>query len=525
MQRKPTQATQTSRPGAQPGQRRPGLADEQRRLQRIGVEQQLVDQSATQSQGAGSTGACCPSGSTGVQTASQTAANAQLAAALSGATQTGASNTNVPVGSAARGTTVRSRRRTASTRTRRRRTRTLRARPSIRSSRREERRRCQHRRRPAARRLPRSASRRSTSRPGTTRPRPGRTRRRRTRRTRTCPCVSSARGTAVRCRRPTLSTRTRRPATRTTQTSRRIRRSRPVAPARGVLPVRVDRHPDRQPGCVERAGGACGFEGRAEGASNTNVPIRVLSEGNDGGVRQTNSVESDASATNSNSSTQNANQNQSGGPARPRHPDRNQESKNEQAALAGSIAKQEAREEQQHPIRVLSPNGGSVVQTNSVDSDATAKNSNDADQSANQTQSAGGARGRAARPERPASRSRASRRRASTSQSACRRRSRRASNKNAPIRVLSEGTTVACGRRTASRATPRPPTGTRPTRTRRADSVGSGTGIRVLPEWRARDPGHRPGGEEPSGRGSALGGVPGGRVEREQAAPGAEPRQ
>ena len=47
-----------------------------------------ADQDATQSQSAGSTGACCGSGSTGIQSSSQTAANQQAAAALSLATQT-----------------------------------------------------------------------------------------------------------------------------------------------------------------------------------------------------------------------------------------------------------------------------------------------------------------------------------------------------------------------------------------------------------------------------------------------------
>jgi hypothetical protein len=52
----------------------------------------------------------------------------------------------------------------------------------------------------------------------------------------------------------------------------------------------------------------------------------------------------------------------------------NQESKNAQAALAASIAKQDGAKNDNSPIRVLSPGkGGKVVQTNSVDSDASAK--------------------------------------------------------------------------------------------------------------------------------------------------------
>ena len=132
-----------------------------------------------------------------------------------------------------------------------------------------------------------------------------------------------------------------------------------------------------------------------KGASNKNASIRVLSPGDDGNVWQTNSVESDAKASNRNSADQDATQNQSGGSGSGTGVQTSiQNAENAQAALAASVAAQDHPKNSNTPIRVLSPgNGGSVVQTNSVDSDATARNSNHADQTANQTQGSGGSMG------------------------------------------------------------------------------------------------------------------------------------
>ena len=56
-----------------------------------------AEQDATQSQSSGGTGACCPSGSTGVQTADQDAENKQAAIAASSAEQKNPKNTNVSI--------------------------------------------------------------------------------------------------------------------------------------------------------------------------------------------------------------------------------------------------------------------------------------------------------------------------------------------------------------------------------------------------------------------------------------------
>ena len=136
-----------------------------------------------------------------------------------------------------------------------------------------------------------------------------------------------------------------------------------------------------------------------EGASNSNSPIRVLSEGNDGGVWQTNSVESGASASNTNSSNQSAAQNQSSGAGMSACCPSGglgiqvigQEAKNHQGAAALSAAFQAGASNENKPLRVLSPGSdGSVVQSNSVASGATATNSNEVGQTADQTQRGGG---------------------------------------------------------------------------------------------------------------------------------------
>jgi hypothetical protein len=137
---------------------------------------------------------------------------------------------------------------------------------------------------------------------------------------------------------------------------------------------------------------ALGFSAAEQkGAKNSNEPIRVKSPGNDGNVWQANSVDSDARASNRNDVDQDATQTQSAGSGSGTGIQiSNQESKNEQAALAASIATQEHARNDNSPIRVLSPgSGGSVVQSNSVDSDASAKNSNDVDQTVDQTQLGG----------------------------------------------------------------------------------------------------------------------------------------
>ena len=122
------------------------------------------------------------------------------------------------------------------------------------------------------------------------------------------------------------------------------------------------------------------------GASNTNIPVRVLSPGNDGSVSQTNSVESDATAANGNATGQAAGQTGGSGTQAI-----GQEADSEQEAVAASAAEQSGAKNTNISVRVLSPgNDGSVDQSNSVDSSAKAANLNLTGQGAEQAQGGGG---------------------------------------------------------------------------------------------------------------------------------------
>ena len=131
-----------------------------------------------------------------------------------------------------------------------------------------------------------------------------------------------------------------------------------------------------------------------DGASNSNTPVGVDSKGGGGDVEQSNSVDSDATALNVNLTKQDADQDQGG------HGDCGchgigiqaigQEAKNEQGALAASLAAQAGASNENTPVGVDSyGHGGSVDQSNSVDSDATAANLNALEQDADQDQSGG----------------------------------------------------------------------------------------------------------------------------------------
>ena len=139
------------------------------------------------------------------------------------------------------------------------------------------------------------------------------------------------------------------------------------------------------------------------GASNTNTPVRVGSEGDDGDVSQSNSVQSDATALNVNLTGQHADQAQAGGDCRCGSGGIQaigQDASNDQTAAAASLAAQSAGRDMcgcssggnvNTPVRVDSDgNGGSVDQSNSVDSSATAANLNLTGQGAAQAQGAGG---------------------------------------------------------------------------------------------------------------------------------------
>ena len=127
------------------------------------------------------------------------------------------------------------------------------------------------------------------------------------------------------------------------------------------------------------------------GATNVNLPVRVLSPGNDGSVDQSNKVDSKADASNHNSTTQTSDQDQSGsggcGCASDPIQVAQQSSGSLQGAFALSAADQLGAENSNTPVRVgSSGNGGSVDQSNKVKSDASATNWNSTDQSADQDQ-------------------------------------------------------------------------------------------------------------------------------------------
>jgi hypothetical protein len=128
------------------------------------------------------------------------------------------------------------------------------------------------------------------------------------------------------------------------------------------------------------------------GASNANTPVSVDSKGDGGHVSQSNDVSSSAKALNANLTLQDADQSQAtscgcgtGIQAV------GQEAKNEQGAVAASLAAQAGASNENAPVRVDSHgDGGSVEQSNSVDSDAKAANLNALKQDADQAQAGSG---------------------------------------------------------------------------------------------------------------------------------------
>ncbi len=130
------------------------------------------------------------------------------------------------------------------------------------------------------------------------------------------------------------------------------------------------------------------------GASNDNAPVSVLSPGSGGDVSQTNEVRSSADAGNSNAATQRASQGEGGRLCECARLDGvqsiGQSASSEQKALAASLAIQKDAENDNVPVRVLSPGDeGSVEQANTVDSTAKADNANTAGQTATQSQDSG----------------------------------------------------------------------------------------------------------------------------------------
>jgi hypothetical protein len=127
------------------------------------------------------------------------------------------------------------------------------------------------------------------------------------------------------------------------------------------------------------------------GASNTNVGIRVLSDGNDGSVKQANLAGSSAQAGNTATTGQTATQSQSGAPcgcssAGQPIQTSDQSAGTDQGAIAASAAKQDDPSNTNVSIRVLSDgDGGDVKQANVAGSKASAGNTASTTQNASQT--------------------------------------------------------------------------------------------------------------------------------------------
>jgi ribosomal protein L24 len=120
-----------------------------------------------------------------------------------------------------------------------------------------------------------------------------------------------------------------------------------------------------------------------EKPSNKNISIRVLSDGDDGDVTQTNTATSNATAGNVNLTKQDADQEQAGSGFQ--FIGQTAENDQKATALAGTV--QEKPSNTNVSIRVLSPgNGGSVTQSNTATSNATAGNLNALKQDADQEQ-------------------------------------------------------------------------------------------------------------------------------------------
>jgi hypothetical protein len=135
-------------------------------------------------------------------------------------------------------------------------------------------------------------------------------------------------------------------------------------------------------------GAVAGSQATQTDPQNNAVSVRVLSPGSDGSTNQSNRVGSDARASNHNSVDQTADQTAGGGCGCGAGGGQavGQSASSAQGALAGSQATQEGATNTADPVRVESPgSGGSVRQSNGVDSDASARNGNQTEQTAGQS--------------------------------------------------------------------------------------------------------------------------------------------
>jgi trimeric autotransporter adhesin len=141
-------------------------------------------------------------------------------------------------------------------------------------------------------------------------------------------------------------------------------------------------------------------------ASNTNAPVRIKSEGDDGDVKQSNLSGAFSVAGNKNETTQNATQDAGAGPVEmlkckdgcghgdggPVVQKADQWASNDQSAYSSADSTQTGASNSNAPVRIGSPGGGgSVTQTNASLAESAAGNLNSTDQTAEQ--SAGGSGG------------------------------------------------------------------------------------------------------------------------------------
>jgi len=188
---------------------------------------------------------------------------------------------------------------------------------------------------------------------------------------------------------------------------------------------------------------------------NVNVPIRILSPGDDGDVTQTNASAAGAASANGNKTDQSVDQSQGSGSAPATAPASScgcsdasysqaagQEAKNDQDADSKAESTQKAPSNVNVPIRIGSRgDGGDVTQTNASLAGAVSANGNKTDQSVDQTQS-GGSGSRDSKCCSDASYSQAAGQESKSEQSAesdAKSTQKQPSNINVPIRILSPG--------------------------------------------------------------------------------------
>ncbi|HEY5141887.1 MAG TPA: hypothetical protein VII98_00125 [Solirubrobacteraceae bacterium] len=166
--------------------------------------------------------------------------------------------------------------------------------------------------------------------------------------------------------------------------------------------------------------------------SNINIPVRVLSPGNDGSVDQSNSSTALAGAVNLNATQQQVGQTQAGGGSGPATQAAGQDNTSHQTADSTASSTQDSPSNVNIPVRVLSPgNDGSVSQSNDSTAGSLAANVNATDQSTGQSQAGSGGLAEQVAGQKNGSSQSADSTATSTQDHAV--------NYNIPVRVLSPG--------------------------------------------------------------------------------------